>query len=212
MIMKPAQPNPEEAAHFARLAQIAGDNVFSILFGSRAEAVLRSMFMRRDNDSSHSHARFLLEGEAIAGLLHGYSAPQARAFANRSTWLYLRYAGWQLPRFLASIVLMGDLLDFIAKDLDERDFYIAMLALYPEYRGRGYGRALLDEAEGLAAEAGCARLALDVDERNTVARAVYARYGFVEIAQSKKVTEKGERWGLLRLAKPLMSSQSAPAM
>ena len=52
-------------------------------------------------------------------------------------------------------------------------------------------------------EQNCVRLALDVDERNAVARAAYQRAGFEQIGESKKATIDGERWGMLRLAKPV---------
>ena len=203
MTLIPAQPTPAHARHFAQLAQIASDQLFTHLLGGRADHVLRAMFMQGDNDSSHAHATFLLEGDEIAGLLQAYSATDAREQSRRSTGLMLRYAAWQIPRFLAMIIALGDLLAFVASDLDEADFYIAMLALYPQYRGRGHSKTLLREAERLAAERDCARLALDVDERNTVAIAAYHRVGFVQIGESKKIREDGVDWGLLRLSKPL---------
>ena len=207
MTLVKAEPTAEQAAHFARLAQIASDQLFSHLFGSRAQTVLKSMFPQRDNDNSFVYTRFLIEGESIAGMLHAYPAADARRHGSRSNWLYLRYAAWQLPRLLALGFLLRDLLDFLASNLDDDDFYIAMLALYQPYRGRGHSKTLLHEAERLAAARGLTRLALDVDERNSVALAAYQRAGFEQVAQSKKVTLEGESWGLLRLTKPLASSR-----
>ena len=46
---------------------------------------------------------------------------------------------------------------------------------------------LLQEAERRAAYHGCSRITLDVDERNAVARAAYARFGFEQVARSKAV-------------------------
>ncbi len=55
-----------------------------------------------------------------------------------------------------------------------------------------------------------ARLTLDVDERNTIARAAYQGAGFEVIDASKKVAIGGEPWAVLRLAKAL--DRYAPAM
>lgn len=209
MTLVKAEPTAEQAAHFARLAQIASDQLFSHLFGSRARIVLESMFLRRDNDNSYHYTRFLLEGESIAGMLHAYPAADARRHAARSSWLYLRYAAWQLPRALALGFMLRDLLEFLASNLDDGNFYIAMLAIYQPYRGRGHSKTLLIQAERLAAARGLTRLALDVDERNRIALAAYRRAGFKQFAQSKKVTLEGETWGLLRLAKPLAPSPPA---
>ena len=54
----------------------------------------------------------------------------------------------------------------------------------------------------------CSRLTLDVDERNHIARAAYRRARFKQIAQSKKLHESGECWGLLRLANPLEATEA----
>lgn len=209
MTLIAAQPTSEQASHFARLAQIASDQFFQHLFGSRAGAVLESMFLLRDNDNSHRYTTFLLQDDRIAGMLHGYPATDARRHAARSHWLYLRYAAWQMPRMLALGFLLRDLLDFLGNNLHDGDFYLAMLAIDQPYRGRGQSKTLIQECERRARERGCDRLTLDVDERNHIARAAYARAGFEQWAQSKKVKLEGERFGLLRLVKPI-APKAAP--
>ncbi len=195
------QPAPEQAAHFAILAQIASDDIFSILFGSRADAVLGAMFQLSDNDNSHLHTIFLQDGEAIAGMVHAYAADVAQVQARRTAWLYMRFARWHALRALAVGIRLSPLLDFVGANLVTDDFYIAMLALYPSFRGRGYGKLLLTEAERLAHERGCTRLTLDVEAGNTVARAVYAAAGFQQIDASNEVRLGGDTIKLLRLAK-----------
>ena len=197
------QPAPEQAAHFARLAQMAGDDIFTVLFGSRANAVLQAMFLRLDNDNSHVYTTFLLHGGALAGMLHAYPAGDAERQAGRTAWLYMRFARWHALRALAVGIRLSRLLDFIGANLVTDDFYIAMLALYPSFRGRGYSRALLEEAQRRARQCGSTRLTLDVDERNRVARAAYAAAGFQQINASRAVRLDGAWVRLLRLAKPV---------
>lgn len=211
MSLIPAEPTREEARHFARLAQMASDDMFSQFFGSRASAVLESMFRLRDNDGSYVHTAFLLEDDAIAGMLHAYPAAITRQQESRTLWLYLRYAAWQIPRALAQGFLLRDLLDFLGRNLDEGDFYIAFLALYPACRGKGHSKTLLHEAERLGSASGCSHLTLDVDERNEIARAAYHRFGFEQVARSKQVELEGERFGLLRLSKPLTPNPAPTA-
>lgn len=203
MTLISAQATPDHARHFARLAQIASDEFFSELLGKKANAVLESMFMQTNNDSSYSHTRFLLADDEIAGMLTAYTAAEARSQSRRTMWLMLRYAGWRFIRLLAISILYSDILDFLGGNLEAGDFYIAMVAIYPPYRGRGYSKTILNDAARLAAERGSSRLTLDVDERNAVAIAAYRRAGFEQIGESKKIQHQGERWGLLRLAKPL---------
>ena len=52
------------------------------------------------------------------------------------------------------------------------------LAVLPQYRGKGVGRALLQTAEDYARRQGCCRLTLEVLESNSGARELYRRFGF----------------------------------
>ncbi len=52
------------------------------------------------------------------------------------------------------------------------------LAVLPESRGQGVGRALLVAAEGRALERGCCKLTLEVREDNERARGLYRSVGF----------------------------------
>jgi ribosomal protein S18 acetylase RimI-like enzyme len=52
------------------------------------------------------------------------------------------------------------------------------LAVLPQHRGKGVGRALLSAAEERARRKGCCRLTLEVRDDNAAARALYRRFGF----------------------------------
>jgi GNAT superfamily N-acetyltransferase len=54
------------------------------------------------------------------------------------------------------------------------------LAVLPERRGQGIGRALLEAVERKARALGCAKLTLEVLEANTAARRIYQAAGFTE--------------------------------
>jgi ribosomal protein S18 acetylase RimI-like enzyme len=54
------------------------------------------------------------------------------------------------------------------------------LAVVPELRGRGIGRALLRAVEERARALGCCKLTLEVVQENTQARALYERFGFAD--------------------------------
>ena len=56
------------------------------------------------------------------------------------------------------------------------------LAVLPEFRGRGAGRALLEAAESRARELGCCKLTLEVREDNERARSLYRSSGFGDFA------------------------------
>ena len=139
-------------------------------------------------------------------MLHAYHARQLNENSWRSLMLLLRHARFQAFRFLAVAFMLRDILGFISADLGERDFYIALLAIYPQFRGRGHSKPLLSQAEALAIAQDCDRLVLDVDESNTVARAAYQSAGFKQIAASKTLRIGEDSFRVLRLAKPLTNS------
>jgi GNAT superfamily N-acetyltransferase len=58
------------------------------------------------------------------------------------------------------------------------------IAVAPEHRGAGIGRALLDDGLDVARRLGCTGLELDVAEGNTAARALYKSVGFVPAGAS----------------------------
>ncbi|MFZ5648247.1 MAG: ribosomal protein S18-alanine N-acetyltransferase [Bacillota bacterium] len=68
--------------------------------------------------------------------------------------------------------------------LDEA--HITNVAVHPEYRGTGYGRALMVELVGRAAVMGAVKITLEVRVSNIAARNLYRSMGFVERGIRKK--------------------------
>src|SRR5262245_57652849 len=56
------------------------------------------------------------------------------------------------------------------------------LAVLPQHRGRGVGRALLAGVEQRARARGCCKLTLEVLDENETARRLYVRFGFQDFA------------------------------
>lgn len=75
------------------------------------------------------------------------------------------------------------------------------IAIAEQYRGNGYGLALLRASENLAIKLGSDRISLEVAESNMVARALYAREGYHSPKRLIAYYESGE--AALRLWKPL---------
>jgi ribosomal protein S18 acetylase RimI-like enzyme len=81
-------------------------------------------------------------------------------------------------------------------------WYIHVVAVAPEFRGKGQGLALLALAERLAGSAGKPSVSLIVSDTNSAARRLYEGWGYREIAQRQMVKEQwqhpGVNWLLLR--------------
>jgi ribosomal protein S18 acetylase RimI-like enzyme len=78
------------------------------------------------------------------------------------------------------------------------------LAVVPECRGQGIGRALLEAAEARAAERGCCKLTLEVQDGNRQARVLYERYGFADFVVGDSAPTRF-------LCKPLEASKASKA-
>jgi ribosomal protein S18 acetylase RimI-like enzyme len=62
------------------------------------------------------------------------------------------------------------------------------LAVVPEWRGKGVGRALLTATEERAVRRGCCKLTLEVQDENRRARALYESFGFSDFVVANSPT------------------------
>ncbi len=62
------------------------------------------------------------------------------------------------------------------------------LAVIPECRGKGIGRALLSAAEAHALRRGCCKLTLEVQDDNRRARGLYESFGFGDFVVNNSAT------------------------
>jgi ribosomal protein S18 acetylase RimI-like enzyme len=123
------------------------------------------------------------DAREVARLLHDFNTefssptPGVRALANRTRELLatnemMVLLGGQAPDGLAVIRLRPSLWSHAL------DAYLEELYVAPEQRGRGIGRALLEEAMETARAAGAARIELGTSETDTAAIALYESCGF----------------------------------
>ncbi len=73
-------------------------------------------------------------------------------------------------------------------------FYLNGLAVYPRWQRRGVGRLLLRAAFERARVAGCDRISLTMFAGNASAAALYAGFGFAEIARRLPLRDPAHRW------------------
>jgi ribosomal protein S18 acetylase RimI-like enzyme len=90
----------------------------------------------------------------------------------------------RLNRNVTFVAVPGRLktVGFASVKKNGKDLFLDMLAVDRDSQGRGWGSALLKEAERYARIKGCSTVRLFVDEANGKARMFYARYGYTEQA------------------------------
>lgn len=81
-------------------------------------------------------------------------------------------------------------------------WYVNVLAVMPDQRGKGLGGRLLSLAERIAADEGLSALSVIVADANSGARRLYTRMGYQEAAQRAMVKDgwktEAEAWILMR--------------
>ncbi len=70
--------------------------------------------------------------------------------------------------------------EWLYKAADDEVWVLHTLVVEPSANGRGYARAFLEFYENYALERGCHVLRIDTNERNSAARAMYAKHGWRE--------------------------------
>lgn len=185
--------SPDDAAIMAELVNMAGEGMPHYLWSQAAQNgesgwdVGRQRAQREAGAYSYRNTVVRVVDGRIAAMLTGYPLPDE---PDAAAW-------HDLP---PSFVPLQEL-----EDLVPGTWYVNILATYPAFRGKGYGREFLAIAEQLAAITLRRGLSIIVSDSNSGARRLYERTGYFEIASRPMIRDgwetDGENW--LLLEKPL---------
>ena len=160
-----------DAAHLARLIDIAGEGIPSWLWARSCREDQSALDVgierarREQGGFSYRNALVAREGKHAVGMVLSYPITTAPDDLPD-----------EVPEPLAPFV-----------DLEMRSvgtWYINALATYPGHRGRGIGTGLLMAAEARAARSGHAEMSIQVYGQNTGALSLYLRSGYGIAARS----------------------------
>jgi ribosomal protein S18 acetylase RimI-like enzyme len=203
IIIRPAvAQSAGDAQAFSEFAEMAAGGLFTQMLGGKARSILAKMFGQTANDYSFEYTRFITVDDQIAGMISGYINKQKKTNQQRTHWLFLRYGTWRIVRLWAVAFMSRQVFDFMDQ-IEEDAYYIQMVGLYSQFRGRGLSKVLLTDAENTARQMGCASLALDVDIHNNIAIAAYQSYGFHIAASSPLVKSGKDEFAVHRMMKTL---------
>lgn len=179
-----------DAVHLAMLVDMAAKGMSVKVWqglaapGQSPLEVGRARAMREGVSFTYRNATMAEEGPAVVGGLVGYViVPDDTDIAT-------------LPPPFRPILELERLVP--------GHWYVNVLAVYPEHRGRGIGSLLLQEADRIGAGSAPGGMAIIVDESNAVARRLYVRHGYREVATRPIVPMPGVHAGehFVLLAKP----------
>jgi ribosomal protein S18 acetylase RimI-like enzyme len=181
---------PQDCADLAVISDMATRRLSSFVWGGAALTGQSSFEVGREAIRSNAahfahHPNWqVADCGGFAGAINGYVIPDDAPGPSQG------------PAFLLPLNQL--------KAVARGTWYISALAVYPEFRGQGIGRALLDWAEGRARLLGQGQLTLMVGSFNVDALSVYQRSGFVEWQRLAFLpfpgSDPGGDWILMRKA------------
>ena len=184
MAIRPARMS--EALHVAAFVDIAGHGVDLDEWVARSShddrsviAAARRLVLEDPSWNYHYSKAHLLEVDGeIAGGLIGSLVTQSTVETDRQ---YINPLSLLESRVVGFWSILG-------------------VAVYPEFRGRGFARLLLDHARELGRQTGATGLSLVVEDTNEPALAAYRAYGFREAERLPWIAyggRKGPRFWLM---------------
>lgn len=165
---------PEDAQNFSNLMIMSG-KLLSRLYGKKSDLLMQYLFKHPQNIYSHEHTYFAEADGKIAGMLLGYTREDNLSQQQRTRDLTI---GFLKIRYLLSISNMMKVYKNMGGLLED-EYLISNIAVYPEYRKKGFGKMLVDKAKRLAKGRRKYRLVLDVMVDNKTAISFYTNVGFV---------------------------------
>jgi ribosomal protein S18 acetylase RimI-like enzyme len=141
----------------------------------RARRLLRTLYPRGGHTASWEICRVAEADGSVVGVLAAFPSVEGDALARRFVRLTLLHsAPWRIPGLMRHLRATAA----VAPHPPTRMLYVDALATDAAHRRRGVARALLAEADRMAAAAGLDGVALDTGIENRAARALYERAGF----------------------------------
>lgn len=176
--------NPEDAADLARLINMAGEGLPDYLWSEEAERAGidpvqfgAQRAAREDGGFSYRHARMADIAGSVAGMALAYRLEDPIETGRTDA----------LPASVRPLV-----------ELEARapgSWYVNAVAAYPQFRGQGVGRALMEDCEEAAVAIGATETSLIVASENRGAHRLYLRLGYLELARMPLVQWPGASRG-----------------
>ena len=166
---------PQDAADALLFASAAPYYAAYACGPERAQRLLHTLYPRRAHTASWEVCHVAEADGEIVGVLAAFPSGEGDALARRFVRLTLVHsAPWRIPALMRHLRATAA----VAPRPPERMLYVDALATDSAHRRRGVARALLEEADRIAAAAGLDGVALDTGIENRAARSLYERAGF----------------------------------
>lgn len=173
----------------AKLNLMALDEMAESLIGTSdkniAEETLSHLWKQKNNRFSHEYVYEAQQEDKTLGLVTCYSTDQLNKLAWPTVKQLIEVRKWPLVSYVLNHAgTIWNLLNL--REGRAGEFHIGTIATLPESRGMGVGTKLLVHAENRAKQNGFNKMSLTVKQKNTLARKLYERMGYVVTEQVNK--------------------------
>ncbi len=189
---------PEDAPEVAELLIEAAHGFIEDSMGGGGEKLHRNIFKHSGGFMNYKNC-FIAEADGkTAGMMMIYSGAQKKEGNMKNTILFLRYLSLSLLSHLG-VLLRSDTFPFFSPK--ESELYLHGIAVYPSFRSRGVGRALLAHLDNYGKELGLTNIMLAAETNNTRAIELYQREGYSIEGDGMSFQTKVKNYYFYRLSK-----------
>ena len=188
---------PEDAQDFTNLLSLSAPIFFTVIYGSDVSSVIQNLFRQPKNLFSFEHSYFIEVEGTKAGMILGYDWKTKREEEWRTGLLMIKY---MKLRFFARILSLLKALSLTGK-VEDNEYYVSNIAVYPEFRGANLGTNLLLRMEEEAKSCGATKMALDVEADNQGAIKLYNRLGYSVVGKPRRAKIDRKNFTLVRMCK-----------
>ena len=195
ILLRPS--TPADAADIARLILLSAEHFLPAVFGPRIEAGIARLAAREGTLFSWTHVVIAAAEGRTAGMLLGYSG-RDKAHEDPATGIgLLRAFGGVIILRLGKLLIVQRMIGTIAAG----EWYVSNVAVLPEMRGRGTGRALMLDAEQRARNSGAVSIVLDVETDHLPAIRLYQGLGYETVSTTPALLLDGRSVVFHRMGK-----------
>ncbi|MBA7710535.1 hypothetical protein ES703_119478 [subsurface metagenome] len=188
---------PKDAQDFTNLILLSGPNLFPATFGSGVRSLIQNLFRQRKNLFSFEHSYFIEVDDTKAGMIIGYDWKTERREKWRTGLLLVKYMKQKFFTQILSLLKAQS----ITGRVEDNEYYVSNVAVYPEFRGNNLGTNLLLKIESEAKRYGVERSTLDVEVDNEDAIRLYNRLGYSIVGKPRKVRINSKNFAFFKCVK-----------